>query len=322
MKAALPRSCARPRRSPPTSRSRSSSPAARRRCTTTARSRRAGSRTPRPTASTTRGRTRPRARPTWATSPGRARRSTRSSRSCDEPTPGHSIEFRDAAARPRADETMLLAATLVAQTALDLLARPGARRRRPGASSAARPMAARDRRPRALRTGAGTMPPGAPRWTADPNRRRPTRRRRPPGPRPATDAPPPEDHVAERPDAPGRRRLRRAQRLGPRVRDVRRLRPADLRRPADVHEAAVGARTRPSSAPAGVDVAIVGAPFDDAVSHRPGARFGPAGDPRGAVHVGLDPLAPAGRRAVRDPRPSSTPATRTSSRPGSSAPTR
>ena len=25
----------------------------------------------------------------------------------------------------------------------------------------------------------------------------------------------------------------------------------------------------------GVDVAIVGAPFDDAVSHRPGARFGP-----------------------------------------------
>ena len=24
-----------------------------------------------------------------------------------------------------------------------------------------------------------------------------------------------------------------------------------------------------------VDVAIVGAPFDDAVSHRPGARFGP-----------------------------------------------
>ncbi len=25
----------------------------------------------------------------------------------------------------------------------------------------------------------------------------------------------------------------------------------------------------------GVDIAIVGAPFDDAVSHRPGARFGP-----------------------------------------------
>jgi amidohydrolase len=42
----------------------------------------------------------------------------------DVPTPGHSIEFRDAAGRPRADETVLLAATLVAQTALDLLLDP------------------------------------------------------------------------------------------------------------------------------------------------------------------------------------------------------
>ncbi|HEU0242999.1 MAG TPA: M20 family metallopeptidase [Candidatus Limnocylindrales bacterium] len=42
----------------------------------------------------------------------------------DVPTPGHSIEFRDAAARPRADETVLLAATLVAQTALDLFLDP------------------------------------------------------------------------------------------------------------------------------------------------------------------------------------------------------
>ena len=34
--------------------------------------------------------------------------------------------------------------------------------------------------------------------------------------------------------------------------------------------------TDPSRALAlGVDVAIIGAPFDDAVSHRPGARFGP-----------------------------------------------
>ncbi len=39
-------------------------------------------------------------------------------------TPGHSIEFRDAAARPLADRTTLLAATLVAQTAIDLLADP------------------------------------------------------------------------------------------------------------------------------------------------------------------------------------------------------
>ncbi len=40
------------------------------------------------------------------------------------PTPGHSTEFRDAAARPFADRTTLLAATLVAQTALDLLLDP------------------------------------------------------------------------------------------------------------------------------------------------------------------------------------------------------
>jgi amidohydrolase len=40
------------------------------------------------------------------------------------PTPAHSIEFRDAAARPLADQTTLLAATLVAQTAVDLLLDP------------------------------------------------------------------------------------------------------------------------------------------------------------------------------------------------------
>ncbi len=43
---------------------------------------------------------------------------------CDAGTPGHSILFRDAAAAPRADETTLLAATLVAQTAVDLLGDP------------------------------------------------------------------------------------------------------------------------------------------------------------------------------------------------------
>jgi amidohydrolase len=41
-----------------------------------------------------------------------------------EGTPGHSILFRDAAATPRADETTLLAATLIAQTALDLYRDP------------------------------------------------------------------------------------------------------------------------------------------------------------------------------------------------------
>jgi amidohydrolase len=43
---------------------------------------------------------------------------------CDEGVPGHSIAFRDAAATPRADETTLLAATLVAQTAVDLFRDP------------------------------------------------------------------------------------------------------------------------------------------------------------------------------------------------------
>ena len=42
----------------------------------------------------------------------------------DEGTPGHSILFREAAVTPRADETTLLAATLVAQTAYELFADP------------------------------------------------------------------------------------------------------------------------------------------------------------------------------------------------------
>ena len=41
-----------------------------------------------------------------------------------EGTPGHSILFRDAAVTPRADETTLLAATLVAQTAYELFSDP------------------------------------------------------------------------------------------------------------------------------------------------------------------------------------------------------
>ena len=42
----------------------------------------------------------------------------------DEMTPGHTVAFREAAAQPRADETTLLAATLVAQTAYELFADP------------------------------------------------------------------------------------------------------------------------------------------------------------------------------------------------------
>jgi amidohydrolase len=43
---------------------------------------------------------------------------------CDEGVPGHSILFRDAAATPRADETTLLAATLIAQSAAELYLDP------------------------------------------------------------------------------------------------------------------------------------------------------------------------------------------------------
>jgi amidohydrolase len=43
---------------------------------------------------------------------------------CDEGVPGHSIEFRDAAATARADATTMMAATLVAQTAYELFADP------------------------------------------------------------------------------------------------------------------------------------------------------------------------------------------------------
>ena len=42
----------------------------------------------------------------------------------DRPTAGHSIAFREAAASTRGDEVMLLAATLIAETAVDLLTDP------------------------------------------------------------------------------------------------------------------------------------------------------------------------------------------------------
>ncbi|MDQ3554791.1 MAG: amidohydrolase, partial [Chloroflexota bacterium] len=43
---------------------------------------------------------------------------------CDEGVPGHSLEFRDSAALPRADEVTLVSAALVAQTAWDLFTDP------------------------------------------------------------------------------------------------------------------------------------------------------------------------------------------------------
>ena len=41
----------------------------------------------------------------------------------------------------------------------------------------------------------------------------------------------------------------------------------------------------------GVDVAVLGAPFDEGVSHRPGTRYGPARDPRGRRRRPLGPPA-------------------------------
>ncbi len=126
--------------------------------------------------------------------------------------------------------------------------------------------------------------------------------------------------MAERPHDP-RPRLRRRQRLGSAVRGVQRLRAAHLRRADDLHEPAVDHRSRRAAPPGGRC-----RDHRRAVRRRgeppAGRPVRPARDPRGAVHVGLDQLAPARRRAVRGPRRSSTPATRTSSRPGSSAPTR
>ena len=43
---------------------------------------------------------------------------------CEEGVAGHSVAFRDAAVTPRADETTLLAATLIAQTAIELFEDP------------------------------------------------------------------------------------------------------------------------------------------------------------------------------------------------------
>ncbi len=103
------------------------------------------------------------------------------------------------------------------------------------------------------------MPQRAPRWTIPTNRRRPAR-----GP-----------HVAERPHDPGDEPQFAARNGWDR--DFEAFPDFDLptyvglpsfmKLPWIPDPAELAAR-RP-------DIAIVGAPFDDAVSHRPGARFGP-----------------------------------------------
>ena len=232
------------------------------------------------------------AAPTWATSAGSARRSIRTSRSRRKARPGTRSCSATPRPRPQADETTLLAATLVAQTAYDLFADPalveaawqefrGVRGRSLGVRAGATIGPAR---PAGRRSRTG----GAPSET-EPYPRRRARVRLP------------EDPVAERPlDPSGRTGIRRPQRLGRRVRVLRRLRPADLRRPVDFSK--LPWVTDPDELRRReVDVAIVGAPFDDAVSHRPGARFGPRAIREAQYTSRLDLFAPARRRPVRGP---------------------
>ena len=112
--------------------------------------------------------------------------------------------------------------------------------------------------------------------------------------------------MAERPhdpsSEPARRRLRRPQRLGPRVRDVQRLRPARLRRPDHVPEAAVDHRSGGDPGPQGRRRDRRG-PVRRRRQPPPGRPLRAARDPRGELRDRLAPLAPASGelRAVRGP---------------------
>ena len=189
---------------------------------------------------------------------------------CDEGVPGHSILFRDAAATPRADETTLLAATLVAQTAVELFTRPGARRGglggvprrliRPTAGAAARCYHRARRAPLDARSRTG----GAPSETDSLTR-----------PRPLARARLRRNHVAERPHDPDADPDFAAANGWDRQFETF----SDFDLPTYVGPTTfmnLPWITDPDELRRReVDVAIIGAPFDDAVSHRPGARFGP-----------------------------------------------
>ncbi len=257
-------------------------------------------RTWRPTAIVDQGpRPEPRAAPTWATSAGSARRSTPTSRSATRASPGHSIQFRDAAARPGRTRSTLLAATLVAQTAYELFADPALveaawrefREAEPGSADARRTRCYHRRRRAPLDVG---CEPAAP----------PARRLVPP--RPARSRPPspggPRGRAPPRPRPDLDRRLRGRSTAG--TASTRRsatstcrptsARPTFMKLPwitdaAELARAEAGRRDRRR-------------PVRRRRQPPPGRPVRPAGDPRGAVHVGLDPLAPARRRAVRGPR--------------------
>ena len=193
-----------------------------------------------------------------------------------EGTPGHSILFRDAAVTPAGRRGDAARRDARRPDRVRAVRGPGARRRGVGASSA-RPDAAPGRAWAYHRRG-------APRWTTDSNRRRPQRdgsdpRRSPPRPSP-------EDHVAERPHDPDPASGFASRNGWDRdVRDVSRLRPADLRRAGDVHEAALdhGPGRAP---PARASTSRSSARRSTTPSATAGRPLRAARDPRGAVHVG------------------------------------
>ena len=215
---------------------------------------------------------------------------------CDEGVPGHSILFRDAAATPRADETTLLAATLVAQTAVELFCDPELVDGRLGGVP-------RRLNRSGLRKGA-TIEPGAPRWTLVSNRRRPQRDGFPDAATSrSASARLRRNHVAERPHDPDAAAPDFAAANGW---DQPFETFSDYELPTyvgpdDLHEPAVDHRSRRAAPPGGRC-----RDHRRAVRRRgeppAGRPVRPARDPRGPVHVGLDQLAPARRRAVRAPQ--------------------
>ena len=99
-----------------------------------------------------------------------------------EGAPGHSILFRDAAATPRADETTLLAATLVAQTAVRAVRRSRRSSRRPGPRSGTTPHRPGGVRRRSERRPVLPSAAARPAGRRISNRRRPQRDGDPPRP--------------------------------------------------------------------------------------------------------------------------------------------
>ena len=260
--------------------------------------------------------------------PGHARRSTRRSRSARPACPAIRSSSATRPRRPRADEVTLLAATLVAQTAYELFADPalveaawassadadGADVSGRAAASdglAAGTAGAYHRRRRAP-LDAGCEPAAPP----ETDRSRPAAGPAgPPAPSPGGLS------MAERHDPDRPSGFAAAERLGPRLRGLHRLRPADLRRADHVHEAALDHGSRPSS--------CAGGPTSRSSARRSTTRSatGPApGSARGRSARRSTRRARSTRSSSASSRSrsstSSTPATRTSCRPGSSGRTR